>query len=70
MKHKQITADVFSSVSKHYDAFLNLITFSRIKDWQRTMLKEVEGAKTLLDVGTGNRRGAFASRPSSHEGRH
>jgi demethylmenaquinone methyltransferase/2-methoxy-6-polyprenyl-1,4-benzoquinol methylase len=53
MKHKKITADVFSSVSKHYDTFLNLITFRRIKDWQRTMLKEVEGAKTLLDVGTG-----------------
>jgi demethylmenaquinone methyltransferase/2-methoxy-6-polyprenyl-1,4-benzoquinol methylase len=53
MKHKKITADIFSSVSKHYDAFLNLITFRRIKDWQRTMLKEVEGAKTLLDVGTG-----------------
>jgi demethylmenaquinone methyltransferase/2-methoxy-6-polyprenyl-1,4-benzoquinol methylase len=53
MKHKQITADIFSSVSKHYDAFLNLITFRRIKYWQRTMLKEVEGAKSLLDVGTG-----------------
>jgi demethylmenaquinone methyltransferase/2-methoxy-6-polyprenyl-1,4-benzoquinol methylase len=53
MKHKKITADVFSSVSRHYDTFLNLITFRRIKDWQRTMLKEVEGAKTLLDVGTG-----------------
>jgi demethylmenaquinone methyltransferase/2-methoxy-6-polyprenyl-1,4-benzoquinol methylase len=53
MKHKQIIADVFSSVSRHYDTFLNLITFRRIKDWQRTMLKEVEGAKTLLDVGTG-----------------
>jgi len=39
MKHKQITADVFSSVSKHYDTFLNFITFSRIKDWQRVMLK-------------------------------
>ena len=53
MKYKQITADVFSSVSRHYDAFLNLITFRRIKGWQRTMLKEVEGAKNLLDVGTG-----------------
>lgn len=53
MKHKKITADVFSSVSRHYDTFLNLITFSRIKDWHRTMLKEIEGAKTLLDVGTG-----------------
>jgi len=46
MKHKQITADIFSSVSRHYDAFLNLITFRRIKYWQRTMLKEVEGAKS------------------------
>jgi ubiquinone/menaquinone biosynthesis C-methylase UbiE len=39
MKHKQITADVFSSVSKHYDTFLNLITFSRIKDWQKGNVK-------------------------------
>lgn len=53
MKHKRITADIFSSVSRHYDIFLNLITFRKIKDWQMTMLKEVEGAKTLLDVGTG-----------------
>ncbi len=53
MKHKQIMAEVFSSISRQYDTFLSLVTFNRIKNWQRAMIKEVEGARTLLDVGTG-----------------
>ncbi|WP_448587291.1 class I SAM-dependent methyltransferase [Thermocrinis sp.] len=50
---KNVVAEVFSSVSKYYDFFLNLITLGRIKSWQRDMLSLLGKDGNLLDVGTG-----------------
>ena len=51
--NKRVVADIFSSVSKYYDFFLNLVTLGRIKSWQRDMLSLLDEEGSLLDVGTG-----------------
>ena len=51
--NKKVVADIFSSVSKYYDSFLNLVTLGRIKSWQRDMLSLLGKEGSLLDVGTG-----------------
>jgi len=51
--NKKVVADIFSSVSKYYDSFLNLVTLGRIKSWQRDMLSLLDEEGSLLDVGTG-----------------
>ena len=50
---KKTVADVFSSVSRKYDFFLNLITFGNIDKWQRELLQMLDPEGNRLDVGTG-----------------
>ncbi|MEJ5338201.1 MAG: class I SAM-dependent methyltransferase [Aquificaceae bacterium] len=50
---KKTVEDVFSSVSRKYDFFLNLITFKRIDQWQRELLSMLSPEGHRLDVGTG-----------------
>lgn len=50
---KKTVEEVFSSVSKKYDFFLNLITFKRIDLWQRELLSMLSSEGNRLDVGTG-----------------
>lgn len=50
---KRTVGEVFSSVSKKYDFFLNLITFRRIDHWQRDLLNMLSPEGNRLDVGTG-----------------
>ncbi|WP_333784749.1 class I SAM-dependent methyltransferase [Thermocrinis sp.] len=50
---KDIVSEVFSSVSKYYDFFLNLVTFGKIKNWQRDMLSFLSKEGSILDIGTG-----------------
>ena len=50
---KGIVSEVFSSVSKYYDFFLNLVTFGKIKNWQRDMLSYLSKEGSILDIGTG-----------------
>ncbi len=50
---KKTVGEVFSSVSKKYDLFLNLITFKRIDRWQRDLLSMLSPEGNRLDVGTG-----------------
>lgn len=50
---KKTVADVFSSVSRKYDFFLNLVTFGNIDKWQRELLQMLDPEGNRLDVGTG-----------------
>jgi len=50
---KNTVSEVFSSVSKYYDFFLNLVTFGKIKNWQSNMLSLLDNEGNTLDVGTG-----------------
>ncbi|WP_448583450.1 class I SAM-dependent methyltransferase [Thermocrinis sp.] len=50
---KYVVSEVFSSISKYYDFFLNLVTFGKIKNWQRDMLNLLDEENSILDIGTG-----------------
>ncbi|MFN4319433.1 MAG: class I SAM-dependent methyltransferase [Aquificaceae bacterium] len=50
---KKQVQEVFSSVSKKYDFFLNLVTLRKIDQWQRDLLDMLPYEGNRLDVGTG-----------------
>ncbi len=50
---KNLVEKIFDSVNKHYDKFLNTVTFGLINKWQNELIDNTPNSNFALDIGTG-----------------